>query len=166
MQNLLGLEGPLDDDAWVLLPRDATREHLPPGDVIVPLQLWRTARDALVARAGRTGVLICSDESVEELAGQLDAVAIIALDFPVFSDGRNYSNARILRERLGYTGGIRAVGDVLRDQIFLMRRCGFDSFALRPDRSAAAAASALHDFHHVYQQATMDPGTPLLTRHD
>lgn len=166
MQNLLGIEGPLVDDAWVLLPRDTTLDQVPEGDAIVPLQLFRTERAALAARAARIGVLVCSDESVEELAGQLDGVAIVALDFPVFSDGRSYSNARILRERLGYTGCLRAVGDVLRDQIFLMRRCGFDSFALRPDRSAAAAVSALRDFHQVYQQATMDPGTPLLTRHD
>lgn len=166
MQNLLGVEGPLDDDAWVLLPRDATLDHVPGGDAIVPLHLWLTAREALVARAGRTGVLVCSDESIEELAGQLDGIGIVALDFPLFSDGRNYSNARVLRERLGYTGGIRAVGDVLRDQIFLMRRCGFDSFALRPDRPAAAAASALHDFQHAYQQATIDPDRPLLMRHD
>ena len=65
----------------------------------------------------------------------------------------------------GAVPGGALVGDVLRDQIFLMRRCGFDSFALRPDRPAGAAASALHDFRHVYQQATIDPETPILARH-
>lgn len=167
MQNLLGPEGSLDDDAWVLLPRDTTVTALADGDVIVPLRLWREAGDALSSgRHGRLGVLVGSDEQVEELDGALDRIALVALEFPVFSDGRSYSSARILRERLGYTGEIRAVGDVLRDQVFLMRRCGFDTFALRVDRPAAAAASALHDFRHVYQQATIDPETPLLARHD
>ena len=80
------------------------------------------------------------------------------------SSGRGYSNARILRERLGYDGELRAVGDVLRDQLFLMRRCGFDSFALRSDRDAAQAVSALADFRHAYQHATIDPGVPLVRR--
>ena len=82
----------------------------------------------------------------------------------MFSDGRGYSNARILRERLGYRGELRAIGDVLRDQLFLMRRCGFDSFEIRPDRSAADALASLRDFRHAYQHATDDPGEPLLER--
>ena len=166
MQNLLGPEGLLDDDAWVLLDRSAALEDVPAGDVIVPLQVWLGAHETLRARQGQMGVRVGSDEEIEQLAGHLEGIAIVALDFPVFSDGRSYSNARILRERLGYTGGIRAVGDVLRDQIFLMRRCGFDSFALRADRPAAGAESGLRDFRHVYQQATIDPETPLLARHD
>jgi len=165
MQNLLGPEGPIADDTWVLLGRDSSLEDLPEGDIIVPLALWQSARDQLRSRPGSTGVLVRSDEQVESLAGELAGLSLVALDFPVFSDGRSYSNARILRERLHFQGELRAVGDVLRDQIFLMRRCGFDSFALRPDRPAGAAASALHDFRHVYQQATIDPETPILARH-
>ena len=165
MQNLLGPEGPIADDTWVLLGRDSSLENLPEGDIIVPLVLWQSALDQLRSRPGRTGVLVRSDEQVESLAGELAGLSLVALDFPVFSDGRSYSNARILRERLHFQGELRAVGDVLRDQIFLMRRCGFDSFALRPDRPAGAAASALHDFRHVYQQATIDPETPILARH-
>jgi len=165
MQNLLGPEGPIADDTWVLLGRDSSLEDLPEGDIIVPLVLWQSALDQLRSRPGRTGVLVRSDEQVESLAGELAGLSLVALDFPVFSDGRSYSNARILRERLHFQGELRAVGDVLRDQIFLMRRCGFDSFALRPDRPAGAAASALHDFRHVYQQATIDPETPILARH-
>ena len=112
-----------------------------------------------------SGVLVCSDEQLESLAGELADLSLVAPDFPVFSDGRSYSNARILRERFHFAGKLRAVGDVLRDPIFLMRRCGFDSFALRADRPACAAASALQDFRLVYQQATIDPETPILARH-
>jgi uncharacterized protein (DUF934 family) len=165
MQNLLGPEGTLPDDTWTLLGRDASVADVPEGDVIVPLMLWLEQRASLLARPGRKGVLVGSDDPVEALTGCLDGLSIVALDFPVFSDGRSYSSARVLRERLGYRGELRAVGDVLRDQIFLMRRCGFDSFALRPDRPATAAAGALRDFRHVYQQATIDPEAPLLARH-
>jgi uncharacterized protein (DUF934 family) len=166
MQNLLGPEGPVADDLWLLCSKELSLADLPEGDIIVPLALWLASGETLLARAGRKGVLIGSDEQVESLEGRLGGLALVALDFPVFSDGRSYSNARVLRERLAYRGELRAVGDVLRDQIFLMRRCGFDSFALRPDRPASGARSALHDFRHVYQQATMDPDTPLLARHD
>ncbi len=165
MQNLLGPEGEIPDDDWVLLVGDVPVDSLPTGDIIVPLPLWLSARDQLRSWPGRTGVVVRSDEQVESLEGELAGLSLVALDFPVFSDGRGYSNARILRERLHFQGELRAVGDVLRDQIFLMRRCGFDSFALRADRPAGTATSALHDFRHVYQQATIDPETPILARH-
>ncbi len=166
MQNLLSTDGRVADDDWILLEKETPLQDAPAGDLIVPLALWRESRETLLGRDGRIGVLVYSDEQVEELDGQLEGLSIIALDFPVFSDGRSYSNARILRERMHYRGELRAVGDVLRDQIFLMRRCGFDSFALRADRPASLATTALTDFRHAYQQATIDPGTPLLTRSD
>ena len=164
MQNLLTAEGETRSDDWTLLPRDASASELPAGDLIVPLRLWNEARAELLVREARVGVWLASDEQAEELEPFLRELGIIAIDFPVFSDGRGYSNARILRERLGYSGELRAVGDVLRDQLFLLRRCGFDSFALRADRDAGQAASALADFQHAYQHATIDPGVPLLRR--
>lgn len=114
MQNLLGPEGPIADDTWVLLGRDSSLEDLPEGDIIVPLVLWQSALDQLRSRPGRTGVLVRSDEQVESLAGELAGLSLVALDFPVFSDGRSYSNARILRERLHFQGELRAVGEVLQ----------------------------------------------------
>jgi uncharacterized protein (DUF934 family) len=71
---------------------------------------------------------------VEEIADDLEHFQVIALNFPAFTDGRHYSSARLLRDRYGYKGEMRAIGDVLRDQLFYMRRCGFDAFAVRPDR--------------------------------
>ena len=164
MQNLLTAEGETRSDDWTLLPRDVNAAELPAGDLILPFRVWVEARTELLARGSRAGVWLASDEQAEDLEPFLAELAIIAIDFPVFSDGRGYSNARILRERLGYDGELRAVGDVLRDQLFLMRRCGFDSFALRSDRDAAQAVSALADFRHAYQQATIDPGVPLVRR--
>jgi uncharacterized protein (DUF934 family) len=88
---------------------------------------------------------------------------LVAVHFPKFTDGRGYSTARLLHERLGWQGELRAMGDVLRDQLFLMARCGFDSFALRDDQDPQAALSAFRDFSVRYQSATDEP-QPLFRR--
>ena len=164
MANLIRGEALVADDGWVLIAADADPGSIPAGPVLVPLRHWIEHRPRLAARSEPIGVWLAADEAAESLAGQLDALALIAVHFPVFSDGRGYSNARILRERLGWRGELRAIGDVLRDQLFLLRRCGFDSFAIREDRSAEEALRSLDDFRHVYQRATADPDTPLLER--
>jgi uncharacterized protein (DUF934 family) len=82
----------------------------------------------------------------------------------VFSDGRGYSHARVLRDTYGFAGELRAVGDVQRDQLFLMRRCGFDSFRIRTDRDATDALAGFGEFSGVYQSSTIDPHPPLLLR--
>ena len=164
MQNLLRADGSVFEDGWVLLALDATSADLPEGELIVPLALWRAEKETLLARGTRLGLRLASNEEPEAIEQDLPFFALVAIDFPVFSDGRGYSSARILRERFGFGGELRAVGDVLRDQIFLMRRCGFDSFALRTDRPASAAVSALGDFSNAYQQAGVDPGPALIRR--
>ena len=100
---------------------------------------------------------------MESIADDLQQFQVIALNFPVFSDGRNYSNARLLRDRYQYQGEVRAIGDVLRDQLFFMQRCGFDAFALRADRNADEALESLKDFSNTYQAATDQP-LPLFRR--
>src|SRR5690606_12426030 len=99
----------------------------------------------------------------EEIAEDLQHFQVVALNFPAFTDGRHYSSARLLRERYGYKGEVRAIGDVLRDQLFLMRRCGFDAFAVRPDRDPYDALLGLKDFSVTYQAASDDP-RPLFRR--
>jgi uncharacterized protein (DUF934 family) len=88
---------------------------------------------------------------------------LIAIDFPTFVDGRGYSSARLVRERLGYRGELRAVGDILRDQVFYLLRCGFDSLLLREDQDVDAALAAFGDFIEVYQRA-VDRPVPLFAR--
>jgi uncharacterized protein (DUF934 family) len=88
---------------------------------------------------------------------------LVALNFPEFKDGRPYSSARELRQRWRYQGEIRAVGDVLRDQLFFMKRCGFDAFLLREDQNLDAALSAFHDFQDAYQPGIIQP-LPLFRR--
>ncbi len=129
------------------------------GDVIVPLAVWTAQREQLVQRAGRHGVLLEKTEDPAVLVADFDRLALIALRFPKFVDGRGYSTARLLR-RLGWKGELRAVGDVLRDQLFYMTRCGFDAFVLREDQDPQVALTAFADFSAPYQPA-IDDGVRL-----
>jgi len=97
------------------------------------------------------------------VADRLGAAARVEVNFPRFNDGRGYSIARLLRERHGYTGELRAVGDVQRDQIFYLSRCGFDAFLLREGEDAEAALAALRDFSEAYQ-ASVERPQPLFRR--
>jgi uncharacterized protein (DUF934 family) len=163
MKNLIRNDRVVTDDDWILIEADAT-QPLPAGKLLLPLTLWLEQREQLLATEGPLGVWLAGDDATESIAADLGRLALVAIRFPVFSDGRGYSSARILRERLGYRGELRAIGDVLRDQLFLMRRCGFDSFAVREDREAGIALAGLQDFHSNYQIATCDPGAALLSR--
>jgi uncharacterized protein (DUF934 family) len=108
--------------------------------------------DAFLGQTNATAVRLESDEDARKLIPQLGQLALIEVAFPKFRDGRGYSAARILREA-GYTGELRAAGDVLVDQIPYMRRCGFDSFAPEADIDTDALERALSRYKHVYQKA-------------
>ncbi|WP_263142798.1 DUF934 domain-containing protein [Pseudomonas sp. RIT-PI-AD] len=156
--------GQVIDETWHLLPKDATLEGLSNcDDLIVPLALWREHAHALKARDGGLGVWLDADEEIEEIADTLDSFQVIALNFPAFTDGRHSSTAYLLRQRYGYKGEVRAIGDVLRDQLFALRRCGFDAFAVREDRDPYDALKAFEDFSEVYQ-ASSDQPLPLFRR--
>lgn len=132
------------------------------GKVIVPLKVWQAQRETLQQRKD-IGVWLASDERPEDLKGDIGKFSVIAVDFPKFSDGRGYSIAYNLRARLGYTGELRAIGDVLRDQMFYLQRVGFDAFEPRPDRSIEDALKGLSDFSEVYQ-VSIDQKSPLFRR--
>ncbi|ATR83124.1 DUF934 domain-containing protein [Pseudomonas defluvii] len=152
------------DETWHLLPKDVTLDELSNcDDYIVPLQLWRDHAHALKARDGGLGVWLDSDEEAEEIGEDADQFQVIALNFPAFTDGRSYSNARLLRDRYQFKGELRAIGDVLRDQLFYMARCGFDAFAVRADKDPYEALESLKDFSVTYQAATDQP-LPLFRR--
>jgi uncharacterized protein (DUF934 family) len=131
--------------------------------VLVSLALWLDEIRCWDEVPGRIGVLLRGDDDPKLLVPDLARLAVIAIDFPRFSDGRGYSIARLLRSRYGFRGEMRAVGDVLRDQLFYLKRVGFDAFELRGDQDAAAAVSALQDFSDGYQ-ATADQPLPLFRR--
>lgn len=121
------------------------------GDIIVDVALWEAHKSDLKNRDGRVGVLLPGEAEPDAIADDLQDLAVIAIQFPVFRDGRGFSLARILRDRLGYQGELRAVGDVLRDQLFFMQRCGFNAFEPRADRCIEQALKGLTDFTVVYQ---------------
>ena len=124
--------------------------------MIVPLALWLAHRDALRAR-GDVGVWLAPSDDPAALAADLVRLPVIAVDFPQFTDGRGYSIARLLRDRYRFAGELRAIGDVLRDQLFALAECGFDAFAVRDDRDAAAALSGFDDFTGVYATTSRTP---------
>ncbi len=110
------------------------------------------------------GIVLMPTDDPLALAGRLDGLAVIAVEFAKFSDGRGYSIATLLRSRLGFKGEIRAVGDVLIDQLFAMARCGIDSFALRGDQDVEVAKRALETFPAVYQWAADERDFVLATQ--
>jgi uncharacterized protein (DUF934 family) len=153
-------------DNWRLLsrgPKGELPEVPAQGDVILPLALWLERRDAFLAYPGRLGVWLDASEGPEAIAADLQRFALIAVNFPKFGDGRGYSVARLLRERYGYKGELRAIGDVLHDFLHFMKQCGFDAFALRDDQDAQAALAALDTFSEGYQTSVLRP-VPLFRR--
>ncbi|WP_317204259.1 DUF934 domain-containing protein [Janthinobacterium sp.] len=153
---------------WGLLRLDegdsAESVAAPAGKVIVPLAVWLAQRATLAARLPQIGVWLASDERPETLGGDVAQLPLIAVDFPKFTDGRGYSIAYNLRARLDFKGELRAIGDVLRDQLFSMHRVGFDAYATRPDRSIHDALKGLSVFSETYQ-ASWDEKSPLFRRH-
>jgi uncharacterized protein (DUF934 family) len=133
------------------------------GDVIVSLERFVAQRDALRERSGGVGVRLRSDQEAKTVAEYLPELALVAVEFPGFKDGRGYTTARMLRDRYAYKGEIRAVGDVLREWLFYMQRCGFDAFELKPGKDLDAAVAAFADFSVKYQGASDDP-RPLFRR--
>lgn len=154
-------------DSWQRLERgaDGALPAIPDtGDLLVPLALWQASAGRLLGReAGRLGVWLASDEDPALIADSLEAFILIAVHFPQFTDGRGYSTARLLRERYGWKGELRAIGDVLRDQLYLMKRCGFSTFDLKDSVKLEDAQTAFSDFHTNYQSTVEEP-RPLFRR--
>lgn len=151
------------EDPWSFV-RD--EEPLPEtGAVIVTLARFQANRDQLLARATPLGIRLRSDQAPSLIAGDIERFDVIALEFSKFTDGRAYSAARLLRERHGFRGELRAVGNVLRDQLAFMRRCGFDSFEIKDGVDAAAWVAALGGLSVVYQPATDGAAPVLALRH-
>ncbi|WP_110647723.1 DUF934 domain-containing protein [Salinicola peritrichatus] len=144
-------------DTWVLSrDEDMLPESRP---AIVPLALWLSHAD----QSDLAPWLPSDTELTPALAGELEKAALVAIDFPAFTDGRGYTLARLLRERFGYAGEVRAIGDVLVDQLYYMSRCGFDALALREDQEIETALRALKAFSVSYQPA-VDLHEPLFAR--
>ena len=152
--------GRVAHDSWQRVTEPDTQQLSPDGDWIVPWSYWQAERDSLTRHKGRIAVCLNGADSLDDLSGSLSLFELIALDFPQFKDGRCYSHARLLRERFNYRGELRAVGDVLRDQLFFMQRCGIDSFQVRDDKDIEDALKGLTDFSVKYQTCA-DGASPV-----
>lgn len=145
-------------DPWRFLGDD---ERLPQeGAVAVSLIRWQRERDELIARTGPVGIRLKAGEHPKAIAADLDRLTLIALEFPKWTDGRAFSYARTLREQYGYKGELRAVGQVVRDTLMFMQRCGFDAYEIERADAVAAWLKALGEID-VFYQPTSD-GKPTV----
>jgi uncharacterized protein (DUF934 family) len=165
MPNIIKHREVISDDWSVLRLNEgetADTVAIPEGKVIVPLAVWQAQEAALATRAHKA-IWLSPDELAEDIKTDANSFEIIAIDFPQFMDGRGYSTAYSLRARLKFTGELRAIGDVLRDQLFYMKRVGFDAFAVRADKDIHDALKGLTDFSEQYQ-TSWDEQSPLFRR--
>ena len=154
-------QGKIAADTFVHVADDAEL----PGDGAVLISAARFLQDpeVLSSRAGKAGVVWPNNRGLEDLVPYLDRLAAVALVFPTFRDGRAYSQARLLRERYGYQGELRAIGQVLRDQFVFMQRAGFDAFEVKKQIDAEAFAATVKRYS-VFYQPTGDGRVTALNR--
>ena len=148
MPDVIAADGTIRNDDWVVVPRPAAGESMDiPEDkpVLIPADLWLAGHEHFAAKPS-VGVWFDSHDEPELLGEKVNELPLIAVNFPRFVDGRGYSIGRLLRERFGYRGELRAIGDVLLDQLQFMKRCGFDSYVLRADKDIAKAPKCLSFF--------------------
>jgi uncharacterized protein (DUF934 family) len=155
--------GEIVADDWAVVEDGRTELVAGGGKVIVTLARWRLEREALVAEHAAVGVLVPNTADIEAVFGEIADRPLIALQFPTFTDGRALSQAVVLRKRLGYRGELRAVGDIIRDLVFWLGRCGFESIVPRKDQSLEGCRGALREIDVAYQ-AGADGQMPVWVR--
>jgi uncharacterized protein (DUF934 family) len=191
MPRLIDAAGNEVANLWQLLPREkaqapapplqvtvadsAAPEQAPPGGkledalvssashLLVNATLWQQHKQELLASGKQIAVWLDSDQTADMIATDLDRLPLVALNFPGFMDGRSYSTAFVLRKHHGYAGEIRAIGDVLRDQLFYMKRCGFTTFDLKDTVKLEDAQRAFSDYSTTYASTVEEP-QPLFRR--
>lgn len=164
MQKLIK-DGAIVDSIWTLIakPEGDASVDLSAGHIILPLQVWLANKNQLQTRTD-VGVWLDSDETADLIGSDAQSLPLIAVNFPVFMDGRAFSTARLLRERYGFKGELRAIGNLIRDQLCYLRRCGVNAFAFaNPDIKLEDAVKSLNDFSEYYQ-ASVDQPLPLFRR--
>jgi len=152
-------DGKFVADGWTHVADDAP---LPEGPVVISYQRWLKEQNVLLARETPIGVQLKSGEEPKLIADHLDRLALVALEFPAYRNGRAYSYARLLRERYNYKGEVRAVGAVLRDQFYFLVRCGFDALEVRDNITPEIFAESVGTFTSPYQPST-DGAEPVMS---
>lgn len=163
MQRLIK-NGELINNEWTLVEdEDFDLAELSQGQWVLPLAMYGKAVENGSAALSRLGVILNSDQDVLALRGYLDKLPLVVINFAAFADGRSFSQARILRDQLDYTGEIRAAGNYMQDQLFYLSRCGVDAFLLPEGVAVESAMQSLADFSDSYQAACDEP-QPLFRR--
>ena len=144
------LDGKMVTDPWLFLGGD---DSLPPDNypIAVPVSRWLADHEACLAYPGPKGIVLTNTQDIHLLREDLKQLDLICIDFPTAVDGRGYSQARLLRQRYGYEKELRAVGEVLVDQLFLMVRCGINAFSLQHGEDVIQASRFLKPFSFTYQ---------------
>lgn len=158
--------GAVAENPWVIVPRDEDVETAlarAQNHLIVPAELWLGAKARFDESGRHIAVWLDSDQHPSLIEPYIQPLSLIALNFPKFSDGRAFSYAVMLRKHYGYRGELRAIGDVLRDPLFYMKRCGFDSFDLSDQVKLEDALRAFKDFQTTYAGTVEEP-VPLFRR--
>lgn len=156
-------DGAIAADEWVVLEDGRTEPPSAADKVIVTLARWQAEREALLAAHAAVGVLVPNTADIEAVYPQIEDRPLIALQFPAFADGRALSQAVVLRKRLRFQRELRAVGDIIRDLVFWLGRCGFDSIVPRKDQNLEGCRAALDELKVAYQAAA-DEHTPVWVR--
>jgi len=154
--------GRVAEEDWAFIEGDT---DLPDGKVTVSLERFKAEREMLIGRNSPLGVRLSPEDDPHDLAEDLDRLELVEVTFPKYVDGRGYSQAQLLRRRLGYEGELRAVGDVLRDQALLMVRSGFDALVLT-NTDEAGFAAAVEEFRDIYQRDALGQSPVFAKRHE
>ena len=159
-------DGLIVKNTWTLIAKaegDAAAVEVPTGQVLIPVAVW-VAQKAQLQNRTDIGVWLDSDEGAELIGTDANRFAVIGVNFPLFMDGRAFSTARLLRERFGFAGELRAIGNFMRDQLCYLRRCGVNAFAFaNPEANLDEAVKSLTDLQEYYQ-ASVDQPLPLFRR--
>jgi uncharacterized protein (DUF934 family) len=148
-------------DNWILLDENA--ESLPTGDLLLSFEQWQSFAEQLSNHSGSIGVWLEGHAEIEQIIEPLLNLPLIAINFPKFADGRGFSAARLIKERYNYAGELRAIGGFIRDQLYLLNRCGFNAFQFSDENELSDAAESLKDFSENYQ-VSVDQENPLFRR--
>jgi len=148
-------------DNWILLDENAV--SIPAGDILLSYQQWQNFAEQLSNHSGSIGVWLEGHAEIEQIIEPLLNLPLIAINFPKFADGRGFSSARLIRERYNYSGELRAIGGFIRDQLYLLNRCGFNAFQFSDENELSDAAESLKDFSENYQ-VSVDQENPLFRR--
>ncbi|MCH9798504.1 MAG: DUF934 domain-containing protein [Betaproteobacteria bacterium] len=149
-----------DEETFTQKQIDAT-EIPATGKILLPLTVWLAKKESLATRmaAGEIGIVLQTHEPIEKLVeafDDLNSLPVIAVYVQIFADGRNFTLGNLLRTRYGFKNELRAVGDIMRDQLYFLKRSGFDSYLIKEGRNAEEAIASLNDFTQPYQGASDD----------